>query len=263
MNRELLIMRLKTLRLYCALALVLAAAVAACGSDRKTATAPPPDAKRVDESKAGDLAGRVMLKGEPPATPAPSMDAACQRENMRGPAVENFVVHDSGLENVFVYVKDGLGDYYFETPSDPVKVDQKGCRYVPHVFGVRVGQPIEFSNSDSTAHNVNALPQANPGFNFTQPMAGMRGQRTFKAREVMVRVKCDIHPWMQAYAGVLDHPYFAVTANGGRFELKNVPAGTYTVEAWHEKLGTHTQQVTVGENESKKITFTFTATTSP
>jgi plastocyanin len=258
-------MSVKTLRLQRALAaLVLAAALGACGGDEPTsATAPPPGAKRVDASKAGDLTGRVVLQGQPPATPAPEMDAACQRESGGTAAVENFVVRDGGLENVFVYVKNGVSGYYFDMPTDPVKVDQKGCRYVPHVFGVRVGQPIEFSNSDPTMHNVNAAPKVNQGFNFSQQMAGMRAQRTFKVPEVMVRVKCDVHPWMSAYAGVLDHPYFAVTANGGRFELKDVPAGTYTVEAWHERLGTQSQQVTLGENESKEVTFTFTATTSP
>jgi plastocyanin len=258
------VMRVKNSPLRSALGvLVLAVPLAACGGGEQTTTAPPPGARHVDTAKAGDVTGRVMLNGQPPKTPAPQMDAVCERESAGAPAVEQVVVHDGGLENVFVYVKDGLGNYYFETPSDPVKVDQKGCQYVPRVFGVRAGQPIEISNSDATMHNVNALSEVNQRFNFSQPMAGMRDRRTFKAREVMVRMKCDVHPWMAAYAGVIDHPYFAVTGNGGRFELKDVPAGTYTVEAWHERLGTQSQQVTLGENESKDVTFTFTATTVP
>ena len=125
------------------------------------------------------------------------------------------------------------------------------------MFGVRAGQPIEITNSDPTLHNVNAVARVNRGFNFGQPMQGMKNTATFTASEVMVRIKCDVHGWMSAYAGVLDHPYFAVTSSGGQFELKNVPAGTYTVEAWHEKLGAQTQNVTLAEKDSKELSFTF------
>ena len=252
-------MPVNKLRLRRSLAAVAAAVwLAACAGDGTApASAPPPDAKRVDESKAGRVSGRVLLEGEPPAAPSLNMDSdpVCARQ--QGNAAAAVAVQDGGLDNVFVYVKDGLGNYYFDAPSEPVKVDQKGCHYVPHVFGVRVGQPVEFANSDPTVHNVRADARVNRDFNFTQPMAGMRDKRTFTAPEVMVRLKCDVHPWMSAYAGVMEHPYFAVTTGGGRFELKSVPAGTYTVEAWHEKLGTRTQQVTLGENESKELTFSF------
>jgi hypothetical protein len=138
-----------------------------------------------------------------------------------------------------------------------VTLDQKGCQYRPHVFGVQVGQNIDIVNSDATMHNVHALPNTNQEFNFGQPIQKQKDTKFFTAREVMVRFKCDIHGWMSAYAGVLEHPYFAVTAPSGSFELKNVPAGTYTVEAWHEKLGTQTQSVTLGDRESREITFTF------
>lgn len=245
-----------------AVAAVAAVLLVGCGGEDRAArpSAPPADAKRVDESKAGVIAGRVVIDGPVPENPAVQMDAdpLCVRESAPGPsATEAFAVSDGGLENVFVYVKDGLDSYYFETPTEPVKLDQKGCRYVPHVVGARTGQPIEFSNSDPTLHNVHANAEVNRGFNFPQPLAGMRTTRTFTAREVMVHMKCDVHPWMSAYVGVMDHPYFAVTANGGRFELKNVPAGTYTLEAWHEKLGTQTRQVTLAEEDSQELTFTF------
>ena len=118
------------------------------------------------------------------------------------------------------------------------------------------GQPIEISNSDETMHNVHALGKANRGFNFPQPIKGMKSRQTFPTPEVMVTVKCDVHPWMNAYIGVVNHPYFAVSANGGTFDLKNVPAGTYTIEAWHEKLGTQTQSVTLGAKETKPVSFT-------
>jgi hypothetical protein len=241
-------------------AVLLATAAAGCSGEKPAATTPPPpDAKRVDESKAGQIAGRVLFEGNPPANPPVNLatDPFCVRQHPNGLAFENIVVNGGGLENAFVYVKDGLGNYYFDTPSHPVSLDQQGCRYSPHVFGVQTGQPIVIGNSDSTLHNVNAIAKINQGFNFGQQMAGMKQTKTFTAPEVMVRFTCNVHPWMTAYAGVLDHPYFAVTKDGGQFTLSNVPAGTYTVEAWHETLGTQSQSVTLVEKEQKALTFIF------
>ena len=150
-----------------------------------------------------------------------------------------------------------MGQYYFDVPDEPVRLDQIGCMYKPHVFGVRVGQNVEFVNSDSTGHNVHALPTANREFNFSQPIKTQKDTRFFTSPEVMVRIKCDMHSWMAAFAGVLDHPYFAVTEPGGKFELRQLPPGTYTLEAWHEKLGTQTRQVTLAEKGAGEVTFTF------
>jgi plastocyanin len=163
------------------------------------------------------------------------------------------------LQNVFVYVKDGLGDRTFTAPTGPVVLDQKGCRYHPHVFGIMVGQPMQILNSDPTLHNIHATPAAgqNAEFNTGQPIQGMKTDHTFTKKEVMVPFKCDVHSWMNAYVGVLDHPYFATTGGDGAFALNKLPPGTYTIEAWHEKLGTQTQSVTIGPKESKEITFTF------
>jgi hypothetical protein len=237
------------------------------GEDAPPKATPPPDARRVDASKAGSLSGRVLLDGPLPRNAAIKMsgDPVCMRAHKDGASLETFVGENGGLGNVFVYVKDGLGGYYFEPPPDPVTLDQKGCLYQPHVFGVQVGQNIEFVNSDATAHNVHALPNANQEFNFSQLIQSQKTTRFFTKPEVMVRFKCDMHSWMSAYAGVLEHPYFAVTTAGGQFELKNLPAGTYTVEAWHEKLGTQTQAVTLADNEKKELTFSFKApaTTAP
>jgi len=252
-------MALKALR---PMAAVLAVAMAAaCGGTKEEApSGPPPNARRVDPSKAGNVTGRVMLAGPVPAN-APikmSADLFCTRAN-KDATFETYLVDNGGLENVFVYVKDGLGDYYFDVPNEPVALDQKGCHYTPHVVGLRTGQPLEISNSDETLHNVHAFAEKNRGFNYGQAMAGMKNTKTFTAPEVMITFKCDVHGWMNAYAGVLNHPYFAVTKDGGAFELKNLPAGTYTIEAWHEKLGARTQSVTLGEKASKHITFTFTS----
>ena len=141
------------------------------------------------------------------------------------PTFDTFAVQDGGLDNVFVYVKDGLGNYYFDTPTEPVTLDQTACHYEPHVFGIRVGQPLEIVNDDTTLHNVHAMPTGQPGVQLPPADPGDEEPKTFTAREVMVPFKCDVHGWMNAYAGVLDHPYFAVTTGGGHFELKNVPAG--------------------------------------
>jgi plastocyanin len=243
----------------CIIAAALAFAVSCGGRKEAAPEGPPPDAKRVDAATAGSVRGRVTFAGLVPSTaPITAMtDRACVGQNPGGIAAEDYVVADGGLENVFVYVKDGLGTYYFEVPTDPVTLDQRACRYVPHVVGVRAGQPLTISNSDDVAHNVHALPAVNPAFNKSQALKNMADTKVFRAREVMIPFKCDIHPWMQAYVGVIDHPYYAVTHDGGRFELKSLPPGTYTIEAWHEKLGTQTQQVTVAPKASKEVTFTF------
>ena len=146
-----------------------------------------------------------------------------------------------------------------EPPTEPAQIDQKECRYHPHVFGMRVGQPLEIINSDPTLHNIHAMAKNNREFNNGQPIQGMKTVHTFTAAEVMVPFKCDVHGWMNAYVGVLDHPYFAVTDASGTFSLPALPPGTYTIEAWHEKLGTTTQSVTLGPNETKEISFTFKA----
>lgn len=253
-------MRMNALRPFVAVAILLLAA--GCRKEKQAAPAgPPPNAKVVDESKAGSISGRVTIDGPVPANPPIKMsaDPYCMRENPTGATFENVVVDNGGLENVFVYVKDGLGSYYFEVPTSPVKLDQKGCRYSPHVLGVRAGQPLAITNSDDTLHNVHAMPHANQEWNKGQPLKNMVDQKVFAAREVMVPFKCDVHNWMHAYVGVMDHPYFAVTHDGGTFELKHLPAGTYTVEAWHEQLGTRTESVTIGDKESKEVTFTFKA----
>jgi len=256
-------MRLSKLRFCLALAAGLLAGGCGGSEPAPVAQTPPAGAKRVDPATAGSVSGRVTFEGPAPENPSVKLDSdpACAREHPNGLRLDTVLVTNGGLEHVFVYVKDGLGNHYFETPTTPVTLDQKGCNYTPHVFGVRAGQPIEIVNSDATLHNVNAAAKVNQGFNLGQPIQGMKNAKVFTAPEVMVRIKCDVHSWMTAYAGVLAHPYFAVSADGGAFELKGLPPGTYTIEAWHEKLGTQTQSVTLGDKEAKSISFTFKATT--
>ncbi len=217
---------------------------------------------RVDAATAGSISGMIVLEGAAPKGEPIRMNAdpVCVKQASGPQLPETFVVGSDGksLANVFVYVKDGLGNYTYDAPSGSVTLDQKGCKYTPHVFGVRVNQPVEIVNSDPTLHNIHATPKANQEFNNGQPIQGMKMTHTFKSKEVMVPFKCDVHGWMNAYVGVMDHPYFAVSDASGKFELKDLPPGTYTIEAWHEKLGPMTQSVTVGPKETKSdVTFTF------
>jgi plastocyanin len=251
------------LRIHRAFACIgLAAAIGACGgseSGKPAARKPAPGAKPVDPATAAAITGKVLFEGAVPESPVISMssDSACGAGETRS---ERYVVDNGGLKNVFVYVKDGLGNkYIFDTPTGPVKLDQKGCHYIPHVVGIRTSQPLEVSNSDSTLHNVHAMPKDNREFNQGQAVQGVKNTVTFDAPEVLIPFKCDVHAWMNAYIGVVDHPYFAVTGEGGRFELRGLPPGTYSIEAVHEKLGRQSQSITLGEKDSKELTFTFKA----
>ena len=218
-----------------------------------------PAAPVVDAATAATVTGKVKFEGTAPASQPIklSADPYCQKANPGLTTETEIVGKDGSVENVFVYVKDGLGNRTFPTPSEPVVMDQKGCHYTPHVFGIQVGQPLQIVNSDDTLHNVHGLPKANKEFNQGQPIQGMKMTHTFSTTEVMVPFKCDVHGWMNAWVGVLDHPYYAVTSADGSFSLKGLPPGTYTIEAWHEKLGTQTQTVTVGDREANDIAFTF------
>jgi plastocyanin len=188
-------------------------------------------------------------------------DRACAQ--VAGPNPTNdavIVAPDGALQNAFVYIKGGLDPAYrFDPATATVELDQKGCRYVPRVVGLRVGQTLEIMNNDDTLHNVHALPMANQEFNQGLQSRGSRMQKTFTVPEVMVRFKCDVHGWMSAWVGVVPHPYFAVTKADGTFELKGVPPGTYTMEAWHEKFGTQTATVTVTDHQAQTVAFQFGA----
>jgi plastocyanin len=264
-------MRLRNVWVY-GLSLTLAATVIGCGGSQETsstsatpaAPAGAPAGMKVDVATAGTLTGTVVLDGTAPKNLAIKMNAdpVCVKETAGSSQMqETYMVGADGksLANVFVYVKDGLGNYVFDAPSEMAHIDQKGCRYHPHVFGVRVGQAIEISNSDPTLHNIHAMPKDNTEFNTAQPLQNMKITHTFDKKEIMVPFKCEVHGWMNSYVGVLDHPYFAVTDDSGKFTLKDLPAGTYTIEAWQEKLGTQTQSVTIAAKESKDVSFTFKA----
>jgi plastocyanin len=205
------------------------------------------------------VTGTVRFDGKPPRRRPVQMGAepACAEHHKTPPVSETVIVNADGtLRNVFVVIKKGLQGWKFPVPSEPVVLDQVGCTYVPHVFGVRTGQTVNIRNSDGVEHNVHLFSKRNGRLNFAQTKGASR-DHVFKRQEVMVQLKCDIHGWMKSWAGVVKHPFFAVTADGGTFELKGLPPGDYEVEAWHEKYGSQTGKVTVGDNETKTVDFTF------
>jgi len=205
------------------------------------------------------LNGKATLEGAAPARDKIKMsaDPVCLGQHKEPVLSEEVIANNGALQNVLVYVKDGLSGKSFPAPTTPVVINQEGCQYRPHVFGIQVGQPLEIVNSDSTLHNINAQPKVNRRFNIAQPIKGMKTTKAFDKPEVVVPFKCNVHPWMNAYAAVLDHPFFGVTDSNGSFTLSGLPAGTYTLEAWHEKYGTQTQSVTVTEGETKQVNFSF------
>jgi plastocyanin len=211
-------------------------------------------------ASAGNLTGTVKYAGKVPTLKPIEMtaDPACAKKHAK-PAPSEALVLGPGntMGNVMVAVKSGLPSKAWPAPSGAVTMDQQGCRYIPHVLGLRVGQQLKILNSDGLLHNVHALPKVNKQFNMAMPANRKEALTTFSKAEGMFNVKCDVHPWMNAYVGVFSHPFFAVTKPDGTFAIAGLPAGTYEIEAWHEKLGSRTGKVTVGADGSGKLDFTF------
>ena len=212
-----------------------------------------------------DAAGGASLKGTAkfegaavkPARIDMSSDPNCAKAHSTPATTEDLMIGASGgLENVVVYVSDGLGDRTFEPPQQPAVIEQKGCQYKPHVVALQTNQKLDVVNSDATTHNIHPMPTNNREWNKTQPH-GMPVEETFTREEIAIPVKCNVHPWMRGYIAVFKHPYFVVTDKDGNFDLKDLPPGTYTIKAWHEKLGTQSQKITIGANEGKTLEFVF------
>ena len=269
------------------LAAVLLAAVlltfgAACGGGDESADAPaaeaPDAAPAADPGAAaadlepgnaavaelGDgtatISGTITFAGTAPSLRPVAMDAdpACASKH-QGPVENQILLLGDGntLGNVFVKINSGLAEKQWPAPSEPAVIDQEGCVYHPHVMGVMAGQTLAFLNSDGLLHNVHGLPEVNRDFNIGMPPTVTRSDWTLEQPEPLFEVKCDVHPWMQSYVAVMSHPYFDVTGEDGRFEIRNVPAGTYEIEAWHERLGTQTATVTVEDGGSATSDLTF------
>ncbi len=209
---------------------------------------------------AGTIMGTVKFDGTAPHTKLIHMDAdpVCYAVNKGNVHSRSIIVGDNNsLGDVFVYIKSGLTKTDYPAPAETAVISQAGCNYSPHVIGVMTGQKVKFLNPDGTLHNVHAMCKINPEFNASMPDFRKEMQATFDKPEFMFPIRCDVHPWMQAWMAVMAHPFFTVTGQDGKFEIKNVPPGTYQIEAWHEKLGTKTATVTVSDDSTQKIDFTF------
>jgi hypothetical protein len=272
-------MPFKRARFFVALfvALCLLTFSLACGSDDDDEELAEDDAAEAQVAltpykttgNEGTVTGTVNFVGATPAAKPISMgaDAVCESKNSN-PVAEDIVVKEGGaLQNVFVYVKDGktadnknINNLGFDVPAQPRVLDQSACQYVPHVIGIQVKQKLSITNSDPTSHNINLQATKNEKINPSQPPGAAPVEKIFQRSETLIPVKCNQHPWMKAYIGVLSHPFYAVSGPDGKFEITGLPPGTYTIVAWHEKFKQEqTQSVTVGAKESKEAAFKFAA----
>ena len=239
--------------------LSLASLLAASGPSRST---PAPD-------EGGTISGKVSFNGEPPKMPPISFDAdpVCSQMHQGQKATkEEVVVNGNGtLKNVLVYVKSSskaLEGKTFQVPTEAVLLDQTGCSYKPHIFGVMAGQPIKIRSSDDTSHNIKCAPKKNTGFNISQAKKGMEEERKFDKEECAppIRLECNVHPWMGGFVGVFSHPFFAVTGEDGTFTIKGVPPGEVEIVAWHESVrldGQKTQTATVAAGQAASVDYAF------
>jgi len=209
---------------------------------------------------AGDIQGKITFDGKAPKMKSLRMDAdpVCVANNEVAPRKEWLILDENnGLKNVLVFVKESPSNSLssdYSPPETPAVIDQNGCVYIPHVLGVMVGQDLDILNSDGTLHNIHALPKVNKEFNKAMPRSKKQMTVQFDKSEKPFKVKCDVHPWMGAFIGVFDHPYFAVTGDDGSYVISGLEPGDYIIEAWHEKLGSQTANVTVGDSAAN---FTF------
>jgi hypothetical protein len=237
---------------------LVALAVVGCGKQQGSESSAP--VATVDLSTAGSITGTVTLDGRPPTIHPIDMSAspACVQANPSPVTPPTVVIGDHGaLANVVVYVKSGLGNYRYDTPIDTAILGQKNCMYDPHVLALMTNHPFAVQNNDPTMHNVHPMPKHNRQWSNSQPAGSAPLKQSFANPEFAMPVLCNVHPWMRAFVFVFDHPYFAVTSKAGSFELKNLPPGTYTIEAWQENYAAQDQTVTIGAKESKAISFTF------
>jgi plastocyanin len=239
---------------WLAVGLVFCVALAGCKKSGPAVTY-----SQVDTVNGATITGTIHLThaAPPPVEIDMAQDPAC---SMSGTNMsEQYVVNKGGLANVFVYVKDGLGGKVYPIPSAPVVIDQKGCRFVPHVSGAMVGQAVEFMNSDPTMHNVHIIPQVagNDAIDVSQGPNSGPETRQFHAAELMIPLRCNNHPWMQGFLNVVSNPFFAVSDGQGNYTIKGLPAGTYTVVADHEQLGLRSAVITVGPQQSASLDFSY------
>lgn len=212
---------------------------------------------------ASSVTGTVTYEGKVPnlAPIAMNADPVCAKKHS-SPVPNEMLVLGPGnaMGNIMVWVSKGLpAGKTYPAPKTPVVLDQNGCQYKPHVMGIQVGQPYKILNSDGVLHNIHALPKINKGWNQAMPPTVKEATKSFDKPEDMFQIKCDVHPWMNAYVAVFTNPFYSVTASNGKYTISGLDPGTYTISAWHERLGVQTASVTVGAGESKTQNFKFNA----
>ncbi len=249
--------------LHCCLLALAAAFAVGCHSTVSSPlqqSQPAPQYFKVDPATAGSIHGAIHFTGSRPAPKLIDMseDPACVEAHKGKPHDESLVLGPHGaVANAFVYVEKGLEGKTFEAPTTPVLIDQRGCWFRPRVVGIQVGQPLQVVNSDPVTHNIHPMAAMNREWNHSMGPGDDPITRKFTKPEIMIPVKCNIHSWMHAYIGVLDHPYFATTGEDGSFTLPNLPPGNYTVAVWQEKLGTLRRQITVTSGQNSAADFTY------
>jgi hypothetical protein len=252
------------------MALALAAVLALAGCSKKEETPAPapaataaPAAAAVDPATAATITGTVKFDGAAPkaAKLKTDSDPYCAKAHASAPleAEEVIVGKDGSMANVVVYIKAGLENRTFTTPTETVEINQTGCQYKPHVIAVMANQPISVVNSDQTTHNIHPTPTNNRDWNKSQGPGADKIVDSFAREEIAIPVKCNVHSWMKSYIAVMKNPYFKVTGSDGSFEIKNLPPGDYTIAAWQEKYGSTEQKITVGPKDAKKVDFVFKA----
>ena len=221
------------------------------------ATPSGPPAAPIDPATVASVSGTVHFDGTAPEMVPIDMsnDPACKGDNK----AETVVAKDGKLANVFVYVKDGLGNRSFPAPANPVVIDQTGCRYRPHVAGMMVGQKLEIRNDDPTEHNVHAIGMQNAQWNESQMPKATPIEKRFDQPEIMLPIKCNQHPWMKMYMNVVASPFYAVTDVDGKFEIAGLPPGTYTIAFVQEELGEQDQTITLGTKDKKTLDISYKA----
>jgi plastocyanin len=221
------------------------------------AATPAAAATPIDPATAATISGTAKFDGAAPKAVKIDMsqDPNCAGSN----TAENVLVADGKLANVFIYVKDGLGNRTFPVPTEAVTLTQVGCKYKPHVLGVMAGQTIKIVNGDPTTHNIHPTPKDNREWNESQAPQAAALEKTFAREELLLPVKCNQHPWMRMFVNVVKNPFFAVSGADGKYEIKGLPPGDYTIAFVHEKLGEQDEKVTVAAKDSKTVDATFKA----
>jgi plastocyanin len=247
------------------LTLLLACISLACNKNPKPSAATSntstsqPYLQPIDPATTVSISGAASFEGATLPNPTIDMsgDPACALAANSPARAETVLVNHGKLQNVFVYVKSGLEAYAIKIPAAPAILDQRGCRYVPHVLGIVAGQKLRILNSDRTLHNVHPLSSNNPQWNDSQMPGGAPREHIFSKPELLLPIACNQHPWMKMYVNVVQNPFFSISDAQGKFEIRGLPPGEYVVEAVHERLGIQDVKITLEAREHKSIGFTF------